>query len=105
MAQERGYQGMVAKDPRSTYRSGRTRSWVKVKVRHDDVFVLGGIRNVDAFDGVLFSEVSLEKREIGTPCLVEADSRGSASAPSVVLRALPQWYSAKPVLTGGGICN
>ena len=49
---------MVAKDPRSPYRSGATRAWVKVKVRHEDVFVVGGVRNVDASDGVLVGEVA-----------------------------------------------
>src|SRR5439155_15679207 len=47
---------MVAKDPRSTYRSGSTRAWMKVKVRHEGVFVVVGIRDVDAFDGVLVAE-------------------------------------------------
>jgi ATP-dependent DNA ligase len=47
---------MVAKDPRSVYRSGGTRSWVKVKVRREGVFVVGGIRDVNAFDGVLVGE-------------------------------------------------
>jgi hypothetical protein len=42
---------MIAKDPRSTYRSSSTRSWMKVKVRHEGVFVVGGIRDVNAFDG------------------------------------------------------
>ena len=31
---ERGYEGLVAKDPASPYRSGRTLSWLKVKVPH-----------------------------------------------------------------------
>jgi bifunctional non-homologous end joining protein LigD len=56
IVEERGYEGMVAKDPRSTYRSGSTRSWAKVKVRHEGVFVVGGIRNIDAFDGALVGE-------------------------------------------------
>jgi hypothetical protein len=34
IVEERGYEGMIAKDPRSTYRSS-TRSWMKVKVRHE----------------------------------------------------------------------
>src|SRR5581483_3805776 len=51
IVEERGYEGFVAKDPRSTYRAGPTRAWVKVKVRHEGVFVVGGIRDVDAFDG------------------------------------------------------
>jgi bifunctional non-homologous end joining protein LigD len=56
VVEERGYEGMVAKDPRSTYRPGSTRSWAKVKVRHEGVFVVGGIRDVNAFDGVLVGQ-------------------------------------------------
>jgi bifunctional non-homologous end joining protein LigD len=56
IVEERSYEGMVAKDPRSTYRSGGTRSWMKVKQRHEGVFVVGGIRDVSAFDGVLVGE-------------------------------------------------
>jgi ATP-dependent DNA ligase len=56
IVEERGYEGLVAKDPRSTYRSGNTRSWMKVKVRHEGVFGVGGIRDVNAFDGVLVGE-------------------------------------------------
>jgi ATP-dependent DNA ligase len=54
--QRRGLEGFVAKDPASTYRAGPTRSWVKVKLRREGVFVVGGIRDVDAFDGVLVGE-------------------------------------------------
>ena len=52
----RGLEGFVAKDPASTYRSGSTRSWVKVKQRHEGVFLVGGYRNLDAFDRVLVGE-------------------------------------------------
>jgi ATP-dependent DNA ligase len=31
---ERGYEGMVAKDPASPYRGGRTLAWLKVKQPH-----------------------------------------------------------------------
>src|SRR6266852_7580439 len=34
--QRRGYEGLVAKDETSAYRSGRTRSWLKVKLREED---------------------------------------------------------------------
>ena len=34
--QRRGYEGLVAKDESSAYRSGRTRSWLKVKLREED---------------------------------------------------------------------
>ena len=63
IVEERGYEGMVAKDPESTYRSGPTRAWVKIKVRHEGVFVVGGYRNVDAFDGVLVGEFVGERLE------------------------------------------
>ena len=55
--ERRGLEGFVAKDPDSTYRAGVTRAWIKVKQRHKGVFVVGGIRNVDAFDGVLVGEL------------------------------------------------
>jgi ATP-dependent DNA ligase len=55
--ERRGLEGFVAKDPASTYRGGPTRAWVKVKVRHESVFVVGGFRNPDAFDGVLVGEL------------------------------------------------
>jgi bifunctional non-homologous end joining protein LigD len=38
---KRGYEGMVAKDPDTAYRGGATRSWLKVKVRHERGFVIG----------------------------------------------------------------
>ena len=31
---ERGYEGLVAKDPASAYRAGRMLAWLKVKVPH-----------------------------------------------------------------------
>ena len=55
--ERRGLEGFVAKDPASTYRGGPTRAWVKVKVRHESVFVVGGFRNPAAFDGVLVGEL------------------------------------------------
>ena len=56
IVEERGYEGFVAKDPRSAYRPGTTRAWIKVKQRHERAFVVGGIRTVDAFDGVMVGE-------------------------------------------------
>ena len=38
---------------RSLVKGSATRSWAKVKVRHERVFLVGGIRMVDAFDGAL----------------------------------------------------
>lgn len=37
-----GMEGLVAKDVRSPYVEGRSRSWVKVKVHAEDEFVIGG---------------------------------------------------------------
>ena len=57
MVEERGYEGMVAKDPHSTYRPGRTRAWVKVKQRREGVFVIGGITTTShGFAGVLVGQ-------------------------------------------------
>ncbi len=38
---ERGYEGLVAKDPQSPYRAGRTLSWLKVKQRNYRVIERG----------------------------------------------------------------
>jgi bifunctional non-homologous end joining protein LigD len=43
VVKERGYEGLVAKDAESTYRSGPTRSWVKVKIRREGRFIVGGV--------------------------------------------------------------
>jgi len=51
---ERGYEGMVAKDADSTYRGGPTRSWVKVKIRREGRFLIGGILGLPyTFAGIL----------------------------------------------------
>jgi bifunctional non-homologous end joining protein LigD len=82
MVEDRGYEGMVAKDPRSTYRSGPTRSWVKVKVRHEDVFVVGGIRNVDAFDGVLVGRATTGVTTFPARRIASASRGSSGRSPS-----------------------
>ena len=42
-ARERGWEGIIAKDETSPYEPGkRTRSWLKIKVRHEAEFVIGG---------------------------------------------------------------
>lgn len=44
-ARERGLEGVVVKDPRSTYRPGtRSEAWLKVKITHTQDVVVGGIR-------------------------------------------------------------
>lgn len=43
VVRERGYEGLVAKREASPYRSGPTRSWLKLKVRQDGRFLVGGI--------------------------------------------------------------
>jgi hypothetical protein len=53
----RKYEGLVAKDEQSAYRSGPTRRWLKVKVRYEGVFIVGGILgSADACEGVLVGE-------------------------------------------------
>lgn len=43
VVKERGYEGLVAKDAESVYRGGPTRSWVKVKIRREGRFIVGGV--------------------------------------------------------------
>ncbi|MFM7142030.1 MAG: non-homologous end-joining DNA ligase [Alphaproteobacteria bacterium] len=38
----RGIEGLVGKDEASAYRSGRSRSWLKVKIKQGEEFVVGG---------------------------------------------------------------
>ena len=42
--QRRGYEGLVAKDESSAYRGGRTRSWLKVKLRDEERVPVGCYR-------------------------------------------------------------
>jgi bifunctional non-homologous end joining protein LigD len=41
-AVKRGYEGVVGKDLASVYTSGRSKAWLKVKVRREEEFVIGG---------------------------------------------------------------
>jgi bifunctional non-homologous end joining protein LigD len=42
-ARERGWEGIIAKDDRSVYEPGkRSRAWLKIKVRKESEFVIGG---------------------------------------------------------------
>ena len=57
VVKERGYEGLVAKDAESAYRSGTTRSWVKVKIRREGRFVLGGLLGLPhTFAGILVGQ-------------------------------------------------
>lgn len=42
IAKRRGYEGLVAKNLSSTYQSGRSTSWLKVKVHEQDEFLIVG---------------------------------------------------------------
>jgi bifunctional non-homologous end joining protein LigD len=43
MAKEKGWEGIIAKDDRSLYEPGRrSRAWLKIKVRKESEFVIGG---------------------------------------------------------------
>jgi bifunctional non-homologous end joining protein LigD len=42
VAKRRGYEGLVAKDLASPYVGGRSRAWLKVKVRQEDEFIIAG---------------------------------------------------------------
>jgi bifunctional non-homologous end joining protein LigD len=41
-AKERGFEGIIAKDAGAPYVEGRSNKWLKVKVRQEDEFVIGG---------------------------------------------------------------
>src|ERR1700749_737730 len=41
-AKRKGFEGLIAKDLSSKYVSGRSPAWLKVKVRKEDEFVIGG---------------------------------------------------------------
>jgi bifunctional non-homologous end joining protein LigD len=42
IAKRKGFEGLIAKDLSSKYVSGRSPAWLKVKVRKEDEFVIGG---------------------------------------------------------------
>jgi bifunctional non-homologous end joining protein LigD len=42
IARKRGYEGIVCKNLDSVYESRRSREWLKVKVQHEQEFVIGG---------------------------------------------------------------
>lgn len=41
-AKKRGFEGIIAKDTAAPYVQGRSNKWLKVKVRQEDEFVIGG---------------------------------------------------------------
>jgi bifunctional non-homologous end joining protein LigD len=41
-AKKRGFEGIIAKDTAASYVQGRSNKWLKVKVRQEDEFVIGG---------------------------------------------------------------
>jgi DNA ligase D-like protein (predicted ligase) len=42
VAQRRGFEGVVAKDASSPYVEGRSRYWLKIKIRKEEEFIIGG---------------------------------------------------------------
>src|SRR3984893_5491086 len=42
LAKRRGFEGVVAKDASSPYVEGRSRCWLKVKIRKEEEFIIGG---------------------------------------------------------------
>ena len=42
VARGRGLEGIIAKNARSSYVSARSRDWLKIKIRQEDEFVIGG---------------------------------------------------------------
>ncbi len=61
--QRRGLEGFVAKDPASSHlKGGPTRSWLKVKLRHDGRFLVGGV--VERAEGWSLLLGSVERRRL-----------------------------------------
>jgi len=42
LARQRGFEGLVAKNGAAPYREGRSREWLKIKVRQEEELVIGG---------------------------------------------------------------
>jgi bifunctional non-homologous end joining protein LigD len=42
LAQKKGFEGLVAKNPEAPYREGRSTQWLKVKVHQEEELVIGG---------------------------------------------------------------
>lgn len=42
IAKKKGFEGIVAKNEASKYTAGRSKEWLKVKVNHEEEFVIGG---------------------------------------------------------------
>ena len=42
LAKRRGFEGVVAKDAASPYVEGRSRYWLKIKIRKEEEFIIGG---------------------------------------------------------------
>jgi bifunctional non-homologous end joining protein LigD len=43
LVKRNGWEGLVAKNPAAPYVQGLTRRWLKVKVRHEGTFIVGGV--------------------------------------------------------------
>ena len=57
VAREKGWEGIIAKDEGSIYEPGaRSRAWLKVKVRHEGRFLIGGIVDNQGDFSVLVGE-------------------------------------------------
>ena len=83
-ADERGLEGVVAKRPSSRYASGkRTRDWLKIKLRHDEEFVIAGYTRGTGHRADTFGALVLGVNEPGG-CATSA-----TSAPASATRRSP----------------
>lgn len=98
LVKQRRYEGLVAKDDASPYRTGESRAWVKIKFRQDARFVVGGVgETADGAPRLLVGE--LVARElvyrgavelgVGPRLVAELMSRGRprATSPFPALRS------------------
>ena len=57
MVKQHGWEGLVAKDPTAPYIGGSTQRWLKVKVRHEGRFIVGGVmRSGSSVTGLLVGQ-------------------------------------------------
>jgi bifunctional non-homologous end joining protein LigD len=94
MARRKGFEGMVAKDASSPYVSGRSRRWLKVKVKHEDEFVIGGYTD-PAGARARFGALLLGGYRDGELHYVGRVGTGFSEA---LLESL--WKSFRPLVTG-----
>lgn len=80
VAEERGFEGIVAKDNSSPYIERRSKSWLKVKVHQEEEFVIGG-----------FTRPGGSRRSSYAPSRVVSCHLSNRGTPAGVLSLVHSW--------------